>query len=318
MSKKEMESMNNTFAEAAMVTKLIAESKFEPIKRKYTSYYLNYRANKRLENYGLENSDHGLTDDEKKAISEKVLEAEKLDVESDLAVYALRQDTLPLVDEYFEDHKDTLKEDDKFIFKQYLAKFTDEVYITGLNEIDSLRVFLENLLSRLEILKMNIRIYKVFIKGFLNDETFRSAKPIVHRAYLQSILFDLTQITAYNALIKIIFNSFDTKPNVYKLFLADTDEIKKIARDYNKRLKEINSPVYYEAQNFNPSKKAIEDKANENIYKYRLSTVQKHLNDLGQTAKLTLYPLEFDENNGGFDRWQIKIIFTNTAKKLKF
>lgn len=291
------EPMNNIFAEAATVTKLIASSQFEPIKRKYTSYYLNLRASKRIENYG-----HRITDDEKKAISDKILEAEKVDVESDLALYALRHDTLPLIDEYFEDHKENLKEEDKYLFKQFLAKFTDEVYITGLSEIDSLRVFLENLISRQELLNIEVKRYKVFIKGFLNDETFKSAKPIAHRAYLQSILFDLTQLTACNALIEIIFNSFDTKPNIYKLFLADTEEIKKIARDYNKRLKEINSPVYYEAQNFNPSKKAIEDKANENIYKYRLSTIQNHLNDLGRTANLTLYPIEFDIDNGGFNK----------------
>lgn len=275
--------------------KELARINFEPIQSDYMKYRLIERVVIQLE--VLSESCNKLDKQAKKYVFNYDLDYELKKIQKRVSKYLLENSGV--LENFFIEN--SINEKEQGIYRYYYDKFINETYIDKLNDVDRLRMFVEELLQKQADLDMQANMYYVFFYNLIQKkEVLAITSTEIHKAFMVAIVNNLNETTAINEYIKMIYDKFEVTPDLYKIFITDTAKRRELLRTYNRLLKSIKSPVYYTANNFNPSKKAIQEKYNQDMYQYHRRTVLSNLIDLVETIGVKVHPTD-EELRGGED-----------------
>lgn len=289
----ELEDLKILNENAIRFGKEFAEKEFEPIQSDYMRYRLIERVNTHLTYYNSD--DYNKLDDEaKRGLLYYELDDELDELKTRVADYRTKKSKE--LENFFKQY--SINEDEQEIYNFYYNKFTNETYIDKLNDVDRLRMFFEELLQKQADLNIQANMYYVFFYNLIQKkEVLAITSQETHRAFMFTIVDNLKKTIAINEYIRMIYDKFKVIPGLYKVFITDTSKLRELLRVYNRLLKTIKSPVYYTANNFNPSKKAIQKKYNQDMYQYHRQTVTANLNDLAETIGVKVHPTN-EESRG--------------------
>lgn len=292
----ELEDLKILNENAIRFGKEFAEKEFEPIQSDYMRYRLIERVNTHLTYYNSD--DYNKLDDEaKRGLLYYELDDELDELKTRVADYGTKKSKE--LENFFKEY--SINEDEQKIYNFYYDKFTNETYIEKLNDVDRLRMFFEELLQKQADLNIQANMYYVFFYNLIQKkEVLAITSQEIHRAFMFTIVDNLKKTIAINEYIRMIYEKFEVIPGLYKVFITDTSELRELLRVYNRLLKATKSPVYYTANNFNPSKKAIQEKYNQDMYQYHRQTVTANLDDLTETIGVKVHPTN-EELRGGKD-----------------
>ena len=292
----ELEDLKILNENAIRVSKELAEKEFEPIQSDYMRYRLIERVDTHLSYYGSE-AYNKLDDEAKRSLLYYELEDELDEIRTRVSDYLLAKPKMLM--NFFKEN--SINEDEQSIYSLYYNKFKQEIYIDKLNDVDRLRMFFEELLQKQADLNIQANMYYVFFYNLIQKkEVLATTTPEIHRAFMFTIVDNLKKTIAINEYIRMIYEKFEVIPGLYKVFITDTSELRELLRVYNRLLKATKSPVYYTANNFNPSKKAIQEKYNQDMYQYHRQTITANLDDLTETIGVKVHPTN-EELRGGKD-----------------
>lgn len=297
----ELEDLKILNENAIRFGKEFAEKEFEPIQSDYMRYRLIERVNTHLTYYNSD--DYNKLDDEaKRGLLYYELDDELDELKTRVADYRTKKSKE--LENFFKQY--SINEDEQEIYNFYYNKFTNETYIDKLNDVDRLRMFFEELLQKQADLNIQANMYYVFFYNLIQEkEVLKITSNEIHRAFMITIVKNLKKTIAINEYIRMIYDKFKVIPGLYKVFITDTSKLRELLRVYNRLLKTIKSPVYYTANNFNPSKKAIQKKYNDDMYQYHRQTVTANLDDLAETIGVKVHPTD-EELREGKDDWPKK------------
>lgn len=292
----ELEDLKILNKNAIRFGKEFAEKEFEPIQSDYMRYRLIDRVNTHLTYYNSD--DYNKLDDEaKRGLLYYELDDELDELKTRVADYRTKKSKE--LENFFKEY--SINEDEQKIYNFYYDKFTNETYIEKLNDVDRLRMFFEELLQKQADLNIQANMYYVFFYNLIQKkEVLAITSQEIHRAFMFTIVDNLKKTIAINEYIRMIYEKFEVIPGLYKVFITDTSELRELLRVYNRLLKATKSPVYYTANNFNPSKKAIQEKYNQDMYQYHRQTITANLDDLTETIGVKVHPTN-EELRGGKD-----------------
>lgn len=295
MDKEELDYLSKLNKEAIRASKELAIINFEPIQSDYMKYRLIERVIIQLE--VLSEDNNKLDKQAKKFVFDYDLEDELEKIQKRVSKYLLKKSEILKI--FFTEN--SINEKEQGIYEFYYDKFINEIYIDKLNDVDRLRMFVEELLQKQAELDMYANMYYVLFYNLIQEkEVLKLTSDEMHKAFMTTIIKNLNETTAINEQIKMIYDKFKVTPGLYKIFMTDTAKRRELLRTYNRLLKSINSPVYYVANNFNPSKKAIQEKYNQDMYQYHRRTVLSNLLDLIETIGVKVHPTD-EELRGGKD-----------------
>ena len=292
----EFEELEKLNAKAIEVGKKFAEKEFEPIQNDYMRYRLIERVNTHLTYYNSD--DYDKFDKQAKGdLFYYDLDDELDEIITRVSDYLLAKPKMLM--NFFKEN--SINEDEQSIYSFYYDRFKQEVYIDKLNDVDRLRMFFEELLQKQADLNIQANMYYVFFYNLIQKkEVLAITSQEIHRAFMFTIVDNLKKTIAINEYIRMIYEKFEVIPGLYKVFITDTSELRELLRVYNRLLKATKSPVYYTANNFNPSKKAIQEKYNQDMYQYHRQTITANLDDLTETIGVKVHPTN-EELRGGKD-----------------
>lgn len=297
----ELEDLKILNENAIRFGKEFAEKEFEPIQSDYMRYRLIERVNTHLTYYNSD--DYNKLDDEaKRGLLYYELDDELDELKTRVADYRTKESKE--LENFFKQY--SINEDEQKIYNFYYNKFTNETYIDKLNDVDRLRMFFEELLQKQADLNIQANMYYVFFYNLIQKkEVLAITSQEIHKAFMFTIVDNLKKTIAINEYIRMIYDKFKVIPGLYKVFITDTSKLRELLRVYNRLLKTIKSPVYYTANNFNPSKKAIQKKYNDDMYQYHRQTVTANLDDLAETIGVKVHPTN-EESRGAKNDWSKK------------